>query len=71
MPNFFVIHIRRFSKNSFFKEKNQTIVNFPLKNFDLKEVIGVEAKYDLIANVMHSGKADSGNYRVQAIHLPS
>jgi len=71
MPNYLVIHIRRFSKNSFFKEKNPTIVNFPLKNFDLKEVIGIGAKYDLIANVIHSGKADSGSYRVQAIHVPS
>ncbi len=37
----------------------------------MKEVLGQTAKYDLIANVMHTGKADSGNYRVQALHAPS
>ena len=71
LPNYLFIHIRRFSKNSFFKEKNPTIVNFPLRNLEMKEVLGIAAKYDLIANVVHSGKADSGNYRVQALHVPS
>lgn len=37
----------------------------------MKEVLGQNAKYDLISNVMHTGKADSGNYRVQALHAPS
>jgi len=62
------IHIKRFSKNNFFKEKNPTIVNFPLKGLDMEEILGVRCKYDLIGNVVHSGKADSGSYRVQVIH---
>ena len=35
LPNYLFIHIKRFSKNSFFKEKNATIVNFPIKNLEL------------------------------------
>jgi U4/U6.U5 tri-snRNP-associated protein 2 len=46
-------------------------VNFPLKDLDFKETLGLDAKYDLIANVIHSGKADEGSYRVQALHAAS
>jgi U4/U6.U5 tri-snRNP-associated protein 2 len=31
MPDYLVIHVKRFTKNSFFIEKNPTIVNFPVK----------------------------------------
>ena len=31
MPDHLVIHVKRFTKNSFFIEKNPTIVNFPVK----------------------------------------
>ena len=34
LPEYLFIHIRRFSKNTFFKEKNPTIVNFPVKNLE-------------------------------------
>ena len=64
LPNYLFIHIKRFSKNQFFKEKNPTIVNFPIKNLDMNEIFGLNVQYDLIGNVIHSGKADSGIYRV-------
>lgn len=39
LPKYLVIHIKRFSKNEFFLEKNPTIVNFPIKNLDLTELV--------------------------------
>ena len=54
------------------------IVNFPIRDLDLKEFIptkeGFEKPnmiYDLVGNIIHNGKADSGTYKVQAIHGPS
>ena len=71
LPEYLVIHIKRFSKNEFFMEKNPTIVNFPIKNLDMSEFIWLEEnsnggqfKYDLLANVIHEGKPESGTYRI-------
>lgn len=68
LPQFLVLHMRRFTKNNFFVEKNPTIVNFPVKNLELKDIVPVPAaasasNYDLVANVVHEGKADAGTYR--------
>mmetsp|Transcript_8659 Transcript_8659/g.14930 ORF Transcript_8659/g.14930 Transcript_8659/m.14930 type:complete len:501 (+) Transcript_8659:1-1503(+) len=69
LPQFLCLHMKRFTKNNFFKEKNPTIVNFPVKNLELRDIIPVPAdaissKYDLIVNTVHDGKADQGLYRV-------
>lgn len=37
LPNYIILHIKRFSKNSFAKEKNPTIVTFPIKNLSMAE----------------------------------
>lgn len=80
-------------QNNFFVEKNPTIVNFPVKNMELQDILpvpegrrgrrccsvrwllrrsqlhtclacaGATSKYDLIANVVHDGKAGEGTYR--------
>lgn len=31
LPDYLILHIKRFTKNNFFVEKNPTIVNFPVK----------------------------------------
>jgi len=31
LPQFIILYIKRFTKNTFFLEKNPTIVNFPIK----------------------------------------
>lgn len=67
-----MLHMKRFTKNNFFVEKNPTIVNFPIKNLDLGAVVPVQkkntvqskAKFDLVANVCHDGKAGQGTYRL-------
>ena len=37
LPKYLILHIKRFTKNSYTIEKNGTIVSFPLKNLDMKE----------------------------------
>ncbi|KAL4458676.1 hypothetical protein ABPG75_013541 [Micractinium tetrahymenae] len=73
LPRFLVLHMRRFLKNQFFVEKNPTIVNFPVKNLELSACVPVPqgpdgealpSKYDLVANMVHEGKAGEGLYRV-------
>lgn len=73
LPQYLILHMRRFTRNNFFVEKNPTLVNFPVKNLELKDYIPlpapkgkekVRSKYDLIANIVHDGKPGEGSYRV-------
>lgn len=73
LPPYIIFHMVRFKKNNFFKEKNPTLVNFPVKNLELKDYIPLptpkegeklRSKYDLIANIVHDGKPEDGYYRV-------
>ncbi|KAL5769247.1 hypothetical protein ACOSP7_015807 [Xanthoceras sorbifolium] len=73
LPQYLILHMRRFTKNNFFVEKNPTLVNFPVKNLELKDYIPLptpkenerlRSKYDLIANIVHDGKPEEGFYRV-------
>ncbi|KAK9706331.1 hypothetical protein RND81_07G117100 [Saponaria officinalis] len=72
LPPYLILHMRRFTKNNFFVEKNPTLVNFPVKNLELKDYIPLptpkegekwRSKYDLIANIVHEGKPSEGTYR--------
>ncbi|RAL40281.1 hypothetical protein DM860_006351 [Cuscuta australis] len=73
LPKYLILHMRRFTKNNFFVEKNPTLVNFPVKNLELKDYIPLPSppnakeklgsKYDLIANIVHDGKPGEGSYR--------
>lgn len=74
LPKYLILHMRRFTKNNFFVEKNPTLVNFPVKNLELKDYIPLPSpppnaneklgsKFDLIANIVHDGKPGEGSYR--------
>lgn len=39
LPKYLFLHVKRFSKNNFFKEKNQSIVNFPIRGLDLTDLV--------------------------------
>lgn len=75
-PKFLILYIKRFTRNTFFLEKNTTIVNFPIKNVDLSELVEEEMRdkgprlYDLIANIVHDGEPESGKgtYRIHILH---
>jgi U4/U6.U5 tri-snRNP-associated protein 2 len=36
LPRYLILHYKRFKNNQWFVEKNHTLVNFPLKNLDMK-----------------------------------
>eukprot|EP01080_Neovahlkampfia_damariscottae_P006841 gene6841-11002_t len=61
LPECLIVHVKRFTKNNWSDEKNPTIVNFPVKNLDLRDCCKLpehfeRTKYDLIANICHEGK---------------
>ena len=75
LPPYLIFYIKRFNKNWFYVEKNPTIVNFPIKNVDLSDCLegyeeGMDATYNLVANVVHDGdpNAGKGSYRVHILH---
>ena len=37
LPQYIILHFKRFTKNAFVEEKNPTIVNFPLRGLDFRE----------------------------------
>lgn len=80
-PRYLILYIKRFTRNTFFIEKNPTIVNFPIKNVDLSELLEKGAEqlgpngdgkvvYDLIANIVHDGepKHGKGTFRIHILH---
>ena len=84
IPDFLIVWAKRFTKNNFFREKNNTIVTFPVKNLELSDHIplpvgsqnqpspgsaGASAsKYDLVATACHRGKPESGSYHATLYH---
>lgn len=75
LPKYLIMCFRRFTKNTFYLEKNPTIVNFPVKDVDLRELLSPEAQksnpntvYDLIGNIVHDGQPNKGTYRVHILH---
>lgn len=73
--NIFIQFFQRFTKNTFFVEKNPTIVNFPVKNIDFGDILTPEIKekhlctmYDLVANIVHDGEPGQGTYRAHILH---
>ena len=76
LPPFIILYIQRFTKNTFYVEKNPTIVNFPIKSIEFGDFLTDEAKkrypngapYDLIANVVHEGAPTSGTYKLHILH---
>merc|ERR1719153_1296206 len=79
LPRFIILYIKRFTKNTFFVEKNPTIVNFPVSHIEFGDLLTEEVKakhkegttYDLMANVVHDGSPENGSYKVHVLHKGS
>ncbi|KAF0993354.1 hypothetical protein HZS_2177 [Henneguya salminicola] len=81
LPQYLIINIKRFSHNFFFKEKNPTLVNYPIKGLDLQDYVHPNylsqyksTTYNLISNVSvdhEPGIADRVNYFVHVLHKHS
>lgn len=65
LPRYLVLHMRRFRRNNFFKEKNPTIVNFPLQGLDMRDYVSgpqPSTRYNLVASLRHEGELDKGQW---------
>lgn len=78
LPPYLILHLKRFVTNSFFTEKNVTIVTFPVKGLDLSSLLrGSDTKhvvsscYDLVANICHQGTPEKGTYKVHVLREAS
>jgi len=80
LPKYLILFVKRFNNNTFFVEKNPTIINFPVKGLDMGEFMSKEAQeehkdhcYNLVANITHDGEPGSGKgtYRVHVLHQGS
>ncbi|KEG04269.1 U4/U6.U5 tri-snRNP-associated protein 2, putative [Plasmodium vinckei vinckei] len=74
LPKYLIFTIQRFSKNNFFTEKNGTIVNFVIKNLDMKDYVHQDyldqnpvTKYNLVANIFHTGTVANGSYKIHVL----
>ena len=59
LPRFLVLHMKRFQKNQFFREKNPTIVNFPVKNLALGDIIPLPpggARPESLPRLLHAAE---------------
>jgi U4/U6.U5 tri-snRNP-associated protein 2 len=63
LPEYLIIHFRRFVKNNFFLEKNSTMVRFPMKGLDLHA-----HQYSLVSSISHEGKPDGGIFKACVFH---
>ncbi|XP_037964253.2 U4/U6.U5 tri-snRNP-associated protein 2 isoform X2 [Plutella xylostella] len=79
LPPYLILYIKRFTKNTFFVEKNPTVVNFPVKNVDFGDILTPEVKakykgkttYELVGNILHDGTPEKGTYRCHVLHKPT
>ncbi|XP_074648034.1 ubiquitin carboxyl-terminal hydrolase 39-like [Tubulanus polymorphus] len=80
LPPYLILYIKRFTKNRYTIEKNNTIVNFPVKGIDFGDLLSPEVKsrhphtaYDLLCNIVHDGEPEpgKGTYRVHILHKGS
>lgn len=81
LPKYLILHVKRFSHNFFFKEKNPTLVNFSIKGLDMRDYVHPSyldkcksTTYDLVANVSvdpEPGIAGRINYFVHVLHQPT
>lgn len=76
LPPYIILYIVRFTKNTFYVEKNPTIVNFPIRGIEFGDLLRPDIKvkypkgaaYDLVANVVHEGEPKNGQYKVHILH---
>lgn len=84
LPPYLILYYERFTRNTFFTEKNTHIVDFPMNNLNMKQFLIESGEpdetnhsdssrsytYSLIANIVHDGEPDAGKgtYRVHILH---
>jgi len=74
LPQILIIHLKRFDFNSGYREKLETLVDFPLEGLDLRpwcidREVSKNCVYDLYAVSNHSGTVGGGHYTAYAKNL--
>lgn len=68
VPNYLIIHLKRFKQEGILIEKNNKFIDFPIKDLDITKFISKDKQdtnnyiYDLYAINQHSGSIESGHY---------
>ena len=68
VPNYLIIHLKRFQQTTSGTVKNTALVDFPLTDLDITQFISAEKEdknnyvYDLYAISQHSGSLEGGHY---------
>eukprot|EP00042_Codosiga_hollandica_P038991 m.323626 g.323626 ORF g.323626 m.323626 type:complete len:1018 (-) comp55529_c0_seq4:116-3169(-) len=75
IPSLLIVQLKRFSYNSYYREKINTYIDFPLEGLDLTDRIcapnptNQKFIYDLYAVSHHHGGYGGGHYTAHALHL--
>eukprot|EP01084_Bolivina_argentea_P124838 221222_1 len=75
LPAICIIHLKRFTQNGYYREKNDCSVQYPIKGLDLSQWIQSDDSntedmlYDLFAVSIHSGGLGGGHYIANAKNL--
>ncbi|KAL6142805.1 hypothetical protein ACLB2K_061081 [Fragaria x ananassa] len=71
-PRYLILHMKRFTKNNSFVEKNPTLVNFPVKNLELRDDIPLPTPKEnerLHSKVFVQRKSEEVWYEMQDLHV--
>eukprot|EP01086_Lenisia_limosa_P013924 TRINITY_DN43648_c0_g1_i1.p1 TRINITY_DN43648_c0_g1~~TRINITY_DN43648_c0_g1_i1.p1 ORF type:complete len:493 (+),score=113.78 TRINITY_DN43648_c0_g1_i1:2-1480(+) len=78
LPKFLLLHLKRFTKNTFDMDKNPTIVTFTVTNLEMKDLLkdGDKVKvsrYHCLSSIAHVGKGvpEEGTYKTHIKHQGS
>ncbi len=74
MPDILVVHLKRFGGNRSFRDKIDTLVDYPLEGLDMTKRVGLkedgkEYVYDLFAVDNHYGGLGGGHYTAYAKNI--
>lgn len=75
LPPYLILHYQRFSKNTFFAEKNPTLVNFPLESLEMRPYVtggafaSVSSESDVRSMSISAMKAKLQEWHVRADHI--
>ena len=49
LPPYLMFHMKRFTRNNWFMEKNPTVVTFPVKNLEMAPYVSAEGRAAMVA----------------------
>jgi U4/U6.U5 tri-snRNP-associated protein 2 len=68
LPEYLILHYKRFVKAHLIWEKNRTIVSHPLTRLPVLDSKKDVHHYDIVANICHRGEVEKGHFFIQLLH---